>query len=84
MAKKNNLYFDTYEAAAEWFEESDMTDYEERLKPVEFYFDLRKDRDWVELDHDLAKTIRLIAKEKDISTRLLVNKWLHQAAQHAL
>jgi hypothetical protein len=78
MPEENNLHFDTYEEAAEWFETSDMADYEDRLIPVEFHFDLRKDRDWVELEHDLARKLRQVAKERGLSTRALVNQWLYE------
>jgi len=78
MRKTSNLSFDTYEAAAEWFDTSDMADYEQRLLPVEFHFDLRKDRHWVELEHTLAQQVRAAARRKGISTRALVNQWLSQ------
>lgn len=78
MAEQDNLHFESYEEAAEWFDTNDMADYADQLKPVEFHFDLRKNRDWVELDHDLAQKIRQIAKQKGISSRLLVHQWLSQ------
>ena len=35
MGKLKELEFESYEDAARWFEESDMTDYSEQLVPVE-------------------------------------------------
>lgn len=78
MQKTNDLNFDTYEAASEWFNTNDIADYEQRLLPVEFHFDLRKDRHWVELEHNLAQQVRAAARRKGISTRALVNQWLSQ------
>ena len=78
MEEENSLHFETYEEAAEWFDTHDMADYEHMLKPVEFHVDLRKDRNWVELEHHLAQKIRTVAKEKGVSTRSLVNEWLYE------
>ena len=78
MEKENSLHFESYEEAADWFETYDMADYEEVLKPVEFHVDLRKDRNWVELEHFLAQKIRVVAKEKGVSNRSLVNEWLSE------
>ena len=48
MEKDKRLIFKTYEEAADWFDTYDMTDYEDKMQPVDFHFDLRKNRDWVE------------------------------------
>jgi hypothetical protein len=47
MEKNKSKHFNTYEEAAEWFNSHDMADFEDQLKPVDFKFDLRKNRDWV-------------------------------------
>jgi len=52
MEKDKRLIFKTYEEAADWFDTHDMTDYEDQMQPVDFHFDLRKNRDWV------AETVR--------------------------
>ncbi len=78
MGKNKDLHFETYEEAAEWFDEHDMSDYKYRMKPVDFHADLRKNRDWVELEHELAKYVRKIARERKVPTRLLVNEWLKE------
>ena len=51
-----------------------MADFENQLKPVDFNFDLRKNRDWFELEREIAVHIRKIAFEKKIPTRILVNQ----------
>ncbi len=78
MAKDKTLHFQTYEEAADWFDTHDMADYEEHLKPVDFHFDLRKNRHWVELDGELAKYLRELAREQHVSTRVLVNELLKE------
>ena len=50
----------------------------ERKRYVDFHFDLRKNRNWVELDHEIAKYVRELAKEQNIPARRLVNEWLKE------
>jgi len=78
MGKNKILRFETYEEAAEWFESAEMTEYESRLTPVDFSFDLRKSRDFVELDHEVATKLRQLARKHKIPSRRLVNKWLRE------
>jgi len=78
MEKHKDLHFKNYEEAAEWFDEHDMSDYKHKMTPVEFHFDLRKNRDWVELEREIAKHVRKLAKEQNVTTRRLVNKWLSE------
>ncbi len=78
MAKNKNMRFNTYEESAEWFNSHDMADFEDQLKPVDFKFDLRKNRDWVKLEREIAVNLRKIAIEKKIPTRILVNQMLKE------
>ncbi len=78
MAKDKTLHFETYEEAAEWFDTHDMAAYEDQLTPVDVEFDLRKKRNWVELDGEIAKYLRELAKEQHVSTRTLVNEFLKE------
>ena len=82
MAKNKKLQFTKYEQAAEWFDTHDMADFEDHLVPVDFSFDLRRNRDWVELDGEIAKAVRELAKKQNIPTRRLVNKLLKERLQN--
>ena len=79
--KDKNLAFETYEQASEWFEASDLADYSDLMSPVEFSFDLRKKRDLVVLDREIAKTIRSLARKQNIPTRRLVNSLLRKCIE---
>jgi len=76
MQKDKNLNFETYEEAANWFDTHDMAEYEEWMQPVDFEFDLRRNRDWVELENDVAKSLRKLARSQRVPTRKLVNELL--------
>ena len=81
MVKEKDLEFESYEDAAGWFEGSDMADYNEQLVPVELTFDLRKRRDLFELDRELAKTVRILAKKRNVPARHLVNELLRETIE---
>ena len=55
-----------------------MSDYEDQMQPVDFQFDLRKNRNWVELEGKIAKNVRQLAKKQRIPTRRLVNELLKE------
>ncbi len=78
MEKDKRLNFKSYEEAAAWFDTHDMADYVDLMQPVDFSFDLRKNRDWVELEKDIARNIRELAKRQKIPTRRLVNELLRE------
>ena len=82
MEKDKTLQFKTYEEAAEWFDTHDMSDYQDRMRPVDFHFDLRKNRDWVELEREIAKSVRKLAKKQNVPTRKLVNEWLKERLEN--
>lgn len=71
-------HFETYDAAAEWFDTHDMADYEERLIPVTLDFEACESNDWVELDKEIARRVRELAQRQHVSTRLLVNEFLRE------
>jgi len=78
MRKNKDLNFKTYEEAGAWFDSHDMKDYHDEMQPVDFKFDLRKNRDWVELENDIARSFREQAKRQNIPTRRLVNDLLRE------
>jgi len=82
MGEDKTLDFKTYEEAAEWFDTHDISDYEDKLRPVDFHFDLRKNREWVELEREIAKDVRNLAKKQNIPTRKLVNELLRERLEH--
>jgi len=81
MEKDKRLNFKTYEEAAAWFDTHDMADYVDLMQPVDFSFDLRKNRDWVELDKEIARNVREQAKKQRIPTRRLVNELLREGLE---
>lgn len=78
MEKDEKLQFGTYEEAGEWFDTHDMCDYEDQVEPVNFHFDLRRNRDWIELERGIAKNVRELARQQKIPTRKLVNELLKE------
>jgi hypothetical protein len=84
MAKNKIPENMTLDEAAEFWDEHSFLDYED-VQEVHFSVDLRKNRNYVDLNEDLAKQIRIIARRKGTSSRTLVNQWLKEkvaAEQH--
>jgi uncharacterized phage-like protein YoqJ len=68
--------FASYEEAAEFWDEHDLTDYEDMLKRVEFEVEITKYPQSVDLDEDVAKKLYEVAKWNDLPVQILVNKWI--------
>ena len=74
----------TLDEAAEFWDEHGALDYDD-VQEVHFSVDLRKNRNYVDLNDPLAKQIRMIAHQRGVSPRVLVNRWLREkvaAEQH--
>lgn len=75
----------TLDEAAEFWDQHSFLDYDD-VQEIHFSVDLRKNRNYIDLREDLAKQIRMIAHQKGISPRVLVNQWLREkvaAEQHS-
>ncbi|MBM3240422.1 hypothetical protein FJZ31_29415 [Candidatus Poribacteria bacterium] len=70
--------FASYEEAAEFWDEHDLTDYEDMLKRGEFEVEITKYPQSVELDEDIAQKFYEVAKWKDILVQILVNQWIRE------
>jgi hypothetical protein len=81
MKKDNKLQFENYGQASEWFDKIDLTEYEDHLIPASFSFDLRKNRDLVELDREIATTVRKLARKQNVPTKKLVNRLLREGLE---
>lgn len=67
----------TLEEAAEFWDEHSTLDYDD-VQDAHFSVDLRKNRNYVDLSDPLAKEIRMIAHERGVSPRVLINRWLRE------
>lgn len=67
----------TLDEAAEFWDEHNFFDYDD-IEEVHFSVDLRRNRNYIDIKEDLAKQIRKIARQKGISSRVLVDQWLRE------
>ena len=70
----------TLEKAAEFWDEHSALDYDD-VQEAHFSVDLRKNRNYVDLSAPLVKQIRMIAHERGVSPRVLVNRWLREKVE---
>ena len=71
----------TLEEAAEFWDKRSFLDYDD-VEPVDFSVDLRRNRNYVDINEDVVKQIREIARQKGVSSRVLVNEWLREKVSH--
>ena len=62
----------TLNEASDFWDEHSFLDYDD-IEEVHFSVDLRKNRNYIDIEEDLAKQIRKIARQKGISSRVLVH-----------
>ncbi|MCZ6679588.1 MAG: CopG family antitoxin [Candidatus Poribacteria bacterium] len=67
----------TLAEAAEFWDEHSFLDYED-IEEVHFSVDLRRNKNYVDIDANLAKHVRMIARQQGVSARQLVNQWLQE------
>ena len=67
----------TLDEASQFWDEHNFLDYED-VEEVLFSVVLRKNRNFFDIDADLAKRIRRIARQQGVSGSQLVNQWLRE------
>lgn len=67
----------TLDEAADFWDKHSFLDYDD-IQEVHFSVDLRKNRNYVSINEDLAKRIWMIARQKGVSPHVLVNQWLKE------
>ncbi|MBI1926469.1 hypothetical protein HYR99_19775 [Candidatus Poribacteria bacterium] len=65
------------EEASQFWDEHTFLDYKD-VEEVHFSVDLRKNCNFFDIDADLAKRIRRIARQQGVSGSQLVNQWLRE------
>ncbi|HRW11092.1 MAG TPA: CopG family antitoxin [Caldilineaceae bacterium] len=68
--------FDSYEEAAEFWDNHDTTDYPDEFVTVHMNTELRQRHYVVELDEDVVITLRKLASKKGVAVRKLASELL--------
>lgn len=77
-------HFDSYEAAAEFWDTHDTTDYLDEFRTVEVTSELRARHFAVEIEEDVAKVLQDKAKQQGVSIGHLASDLLRQQLQVAV
>jgi hypothetical protein len=80
---KNNIEptpnnFESYEAAAEFWDTRDTTDYLDEFRTVEVNAELRARHFEIEIDENVVKVLRVQAREKGVEISDLASNLLRQ------
>jgi predicted phosphatase len=70
--------FESYEAAADFWDSHDTTDYLDEFRTVEVNTDLRARHFEVEIDENVAKALQIQAKEKGVKVSDLASSLLRR------
>ena len=68
----------TLEEVAEFWDTHSLADYWDQTYEVEMTFDPSARRTAVNIEPELMEDLRLMARERQVSTQTLVNLWLRQ------
>ena len=75
--------FGTYEAAAEFWDTHDLTDYEDSERDVP-NVQINLVRRHFRVDAEIAQRLHAVARERGVSSETLANLWLTEKLQLAL
>ena len=72
--------FKSLDEAAEFWDAHDSADYEGLMSDVDCEVDIKTETYLVQLDGDLYRKVRAIARKKGVPTESLVNRWVGEKA----
>jgi len=70
--------FDSYEAAADFWDTHDTTDYLDEFRTVEYVGELRRRHFEIEIEESVAKALRIKARQEGVTVSYLATKLLGQ------
>jgi hypothetical protein len=76
--------FESIEAAAEFWDNHDLSDYWDETSEALFDVDLERRVILVPLEQKVARKLAEVARQQGISTETLVNVWLSERLQKAV
>ena len=91
MAKNNTpkrdpipKHFKSMEAAAEFWDNHDLTDYWDLTKEVQIETDIQRRVFLTALEPSLAQQLTVIAHKQGVSTETLINVWLKEKVEETV
>ena len=76
--------FESVEAAADFWDEHDLSDYWDETSQATFDVDLERRVILVPLEQTIAHGLAEVARQQGISTETLVNVWLNERLKEAV
>jgi len=70
--------FMSLEEFQDFWDNHDLTEFEDKLKEVSISVDLKRSKNLVTIDPEILKRIRKTAAQKGLKTESLINIWLQE------
>ncbi len=68
----------SYREIGEFWDTHDLADYWDKTKPAHFDVELESETTFFGVEKSLSKKLAAVAKQKGVSSRALLNRWLEE------
>ncbi len=69
---------ETYQQISEFWDDHDLADYWDNLKPVEFEVEIETNTTYFPVETNLSQNLAKIAKQHGVSPETLLNLWIQE------
>ncbi len=73
--------FESLDAAAEWWDNHSLADYEDLAQPAEFDIALDRGNHTIRLDRELSEELQTLARKEGTTVQALINQWIAERLQ---
>ena len=74
----------TYQEIGKFWDENDITDFWEQIKPVEFEIEIESNTTYFPVETNLSTKLAAVAKRHGVSPETLLNLWIQEKTAEEL
>ncbi|CAN5408316.1 hypothetical protein BH20ACI1_BH20ACI1_10600 [soil metagenome] len=69
---------ETYQEIGKFWDENDVTDFEEQIEPVEFEVEIQSNITYFPIEFNLSNQLTAVARRHGVSRATLLNLWIQE------
>ncbi|HEV2177582.1 MAG TPA: CopG family antitoxin [Terriglobia bacterium] len=73
----------SYREIGEFWDTHDLTDYDDRIRPIDFEVDIQSEVTYYPLEVSLSTALRSMARRKGVSSTTLLNLWVQERVRES-